>query len=279
MVVIIPKNQVNSAPESNIDVNIKDVIKLDFDLLESAKMVDGNYKEKIIDLNAKVTNMSNIMKNGGGEKIVLQQNHLTDLVKDESARLDNQRKSIETAKTSQERMISLNENYVKRNIEYWKIFIVCSIEITLISVLYILKLPTSIFLILAIITGGGAAIYSINTLINIYSRDGIQFDELALDSPLSVTKNEISPPINKDASGNLIGTADSKTCYGNSCCSTTTMWNPKIQQCDKLVDGFSTINSAYDNSMIVEKQTSKTKKHLDNIIPFESNASKKYSKI
>jgi hypothetical protein len=276
MVELMPTNQ---GPESNIDVNIVDVLKLDYDLLESSRMVDGNYKEKIIELNNKVANISDIMKNGGGEKIVLQQNHLTDLVKDESVRLDNQRKSIEAAKTSQERLISLNENYVKRNIEYWKIFIACSIGIAIISILSIINLPTPIFLILAIIVGVGVAIYSINTMIYINSRDRIQFDELYLESPVSITKNEVSLPINKDVSGNLIGTADSKSCYGNSCCSTTTMWNPKIQQCDKLVDGFSTINSAYDNGMIVEKQKSEKKKNLDDIIPFESNASEKYSKI
>lgn len=265
-----------NTPVSN--VNVKDVLKFDLDILSSAKMVDGNYTEKIVELNEKVQNMSNLMNSDGG-KIVLQQNHLTDLVKNESIRLENQKKSIDIAKTSQERLISLNENYMKRNMEFWKIFIACTVEITFLLILSFLNLPTFIFLILAIISAGGVAMYSINMLIHIYSRDGIQFDELALEPPLSVSKNEIASPVVKDASGNLIGTADSKTCHGNSCCSSTTMWNPKIQKCEKLIDGFSTLNSAYHDNMIVAKQPSKEMKQLEEIIPFESRVSEKYTKI
>ena len=70
--------------------------------------------------------------------IVLQQNALTHLVKEESDRLDAQRKSIEIAKESQERIITLNENSVKRHSEYLKIFALCVVELLFILILSLL---------------------------------------------------------------------------------------------------------------------------------------------
>ena len=119
--------------------------------------------------------------------IVLQQNALTHLVKEESDRLDAQRKSIEIAEESQERIITLNEDSVKRHSEYLKIFALCVVELLFISILSLLGITSSIFMILSIITGSFVVIYASRMYISIISRDNIYFDELSSDAPIQAS--------------------------------------------------------------------------------------------
>ena len=62
--------------------------------------------------------------------------------------------------------------------------------------------------------------------------------------------NTIDASGNKiDASGNLMGTI---ACTGNACCSTSTMWEAKVQKCVKLKEGYSMIRD--DGIMIIGKK-------------------------
>ena len=238
-------------------INLEDVIKYDKDLLESASLVDGKDKEKIQKLNQKVQDLSELVKNKAGENIILQQNDLTHLVNQESERLDIQRNSIEIAKASQQRLIALNENSVKRHSEYLKIFALCVVELLFILILSLLSIPSSIFMILSIITGSFVLIYASHMYVSIISRDNIYFDELSSEAPILVSQNNIrsvdASGNTIDASGNLIGTT---ACSGNACCSTSTMWEPKVQKCVKLKEGYSVIGD--DNVMIIGKNEKKS---------------------
>ena len=305
-------DMINNAPrQSYIDIN--DVLKLDTDLLQSASMIDGN-NEKLKELDKKVQKMSDLVKNQKGEKIILQQTNLTDSVEKESIRLDEQKSSIEIAKISQGRLITLNENNIKRQGEYLKITILCLFEVVFITVMTMLKIPMAIYLTLTIITGSLVAIYCLTIYTSIISRDNIYFDELSNEAPILASQNKVASNKidasgnsigNIDASGNLIGNIDASgnllhnlgallkknidasgnlinanSCSGNSCCSTSTMWDPKVEKCVKLIDGFSTIDTAYDDNMIVEKKSISIKKNkIDGIIPFQMSEFEKYSKI
>jgi hypothetical protein len=218
---------------------------------------------------------------------------LTHLVKEESDRLEAQRKSIEIAKESQERIITLNENSVKRHSEYLKIFALCVVELLFILILSLLGIPSSIFMILSIITGSFVVIYAFHMYISIISRDNIYFDELSSESPLMASKNNVrlvdasgntidangntidASGNTIDASGNLIGTI---ACSGNACCSTSTMWEPKVQKCVKLKEGYSSIG---DESVMIIKKNEKKSVLVDNknVEAFHSSEYKNYSSV
>ena len=260
-------------------LNVEDVIKYDKDLLKSASMVDGKDKEKIQKLNEKVNDLSELVKNGNGENIILQQNALTHLVKQESDRLDTQRKSIEIAKESQERLIALNENSVKRHSEYLKIFALCMVELLFILILSLLGIPSSIFIILSIITGSFVVIYASHMYISIISRDNIYFDELSSEAPLMASQNNVRSVDGSgntiDGSGNKIGTI---ACSGNACCSTSTMWEPKEQKCVKLKEGYSSIG---DESVMIISKNEKKSVLIDNknVEAFHRSEYKNYSSV
>ena len=260
-------------------LNVEDVIKYDKDLLKSVSQVDGKDKEKTQKLNEKINDLSELVKNKNGENIILQQNALTHLVKEESDRLEAQRKSIEIAKESQERIITLNENSVKRHSEYLKIFALCVVEILFILILSLLGIPSSIFMILSIITGSFVVIYASHMYISIISRDNIYFDELSSDAPIQASKNNVrkvdASGNTIDESGNSIGTI---TCSGNACCSTSTMWEPKVQKCVKLKEGYSSIG---DESIMIIKKNEKKSVLIDNknVEAFHSSEYKNYSSV
>ena len=260
-------------------LNVEDVIKYDKDLLKSVSQVDGKDKEKIQKLNEKVNDLSELVKNGNGENIILQQNALTHLVKQESDRLDAQRKSIEIAKESQERLIALNENSVKRHSEYLKIFALCMVELLFILILSLLGIPSSIFIILSIITGSFVVIYASHMYISIISRDNIYFDELSSEAPLMASQNNVRSVDGSgntiDGSGNKIGTI---ACSGNACCSTSTMWEPKEQKCVKLKEGYSSIG---DESVMIISKNEKKSVLIDNknVEAFHRSEYKNYSSV
>lgn len=260
-------------------LNVEDVIKYDKDLLKSVSQVDGKDKEKIQKLNEKVQDLSELVKNENGENIILQQNALTHLVKQESDRLDTQRKSIEIAKESQERLIALNENSVKRHSEYLKIFALCMVELLFILILSLLGIPSSIFMILSIITGSFVVIYASHMYISIISRDNIYFDELSSEAPLMASQNNVRSVDGSgntiDGSGNKIGTI---ACSGNACCSTSTMWEPKEQKCVKLKEGYSSIG---DESVMIISKNEKKSVLIDNknVEAFHRSEYKNYSSV
>ena len=260
-------------------LNVEDVIKYDTDLLKSVSQVDGKDKEKTQKLNEKINDLSELVKNKNGENIILQQNALTHLVKEESDRLEAQRKSIEIAKESQERIITLNENSVKRHSEYLKIFALCVVELLFILILSLLGIPSSIFMILSIITGSFVVIYSSHMYISIISRDNIYFDELSSDAPIQASKNNVrkvdASGNTIDESGNSIGTI---ACSGNACCSTSTMWEPKVQKCVKLKEGYSSIG---DESVMIIKKNENKSVLIDNknVEAFHSSEYKNYSSV
>ena len=238
-------------------LNVEDVIKYDQDILKSVLLADdGKDKEKIKELNEKVQDLSELVKNKKGEDIILQQNDMTRLVEEEGNRLDSQRRSIEIAKESQQRLILLNENSVKRHGEYLKIFGLCVLELLLIVILSLLGIPSSIFMILSIITGSIVVIYASHIYISIISRDNIYFDEISSESPTTVSHNNVRIDAGGntiDAGGNLIV---KNACSGNSCCSTSTMWEPKVQKCVKLKEGYSSIGD--ESVMIIRKNENKS---------------------
>ena len=260
-------------------LNVEDVIKYDTDLLKSVSQVDEKDKEKTQKLNEKINDLSELVKNKNGENIILQQNALTHLVKEESDRLEAQRKSIEIAKESQERIITLNENSVKRHSEYLKIFALCVVELLFILILSLLGIPSSIFMILSIITGSFVVIYSSHMYISIISRDNIYFDELSSDAPIQASQNNVrkvdASGNTIDESGNSIGTI---ACSGNACCSTSTMWEPKVQKCVKLKEGYSSIG---DESVMIIKKNEKKSVLIDNknVEAFHSSEYKNYSSV
>lgn len=195
----------------------------------------------------------------------------------EKNRLRLQKNDIKTAKNNQQRSILLNENYVKRYREYFKIFLLLFLAVIFMLVLIFLGIPMGIFIVLSIIVGSIVIISSLSIYVSIISRDHIYFDEIAQDPPILPSNTEISKAKKAMEKKIIKNKVTTKLCYGKSCCSKDTLWDTKTKHCVKKKEGFSTIDSLY-NSMIVDKQKPSIVKEI-NVKPFSNTEYEHYSKM
>lgn len=202
---------------------------------------------------------------------------LTTMLDTEKKRLSSQERGIETAKYNQQRSILLNENYVKRYREYFKIFLLIFLAVVFMLVLTLLGIPTGIFIVLSIIVGCIVVISSLSIFVSIISRDHIYFDEISLDPPILPSNVDVAKAAKKVKNAEKKLKNLQKLCSGKSCCAKSTTWDPITKHCVKMKEGFSPIDSLY-NDMIVDKQKPTIINDI-NVIPFNNNEYGHYSKM
>jgi hypothetical protein len=196
---------------------------------------------------------------------------INEVLSNEDARLNDKALSIENAKTSKQRLISMNDNYSKRMQEYIKIIMVAIVSLLLFLGILLLKtkipgVPEGFFLVLSIIIISAGAIYCIIIYKNLMNRDPTNFDEINPAAPVVLSQAEIDRALAaSNASGDLTGALNLGGCIGPSCCDTTnyggnkTEWDPNTKKC-KGVDAFTSLAEAIGeysnkNADIIPPQT------------------------
>lgn len=180
---------------------------------------------------------------------------INQVLQTEDTRLNAKESSIEKAKTSKQRLISMNDNYSKRMQEYIKMIMVAIVSLLLFLGMLLLKnkipgVPEGLFLVLAIIIISAGAIYCIIIYKNMMNRDPTNFDEINPASPVVLSQAEIDRALAaSNANGDLTGSLGLGGCIGPSCCDTTayngnkTEWDPETKKC-KGVDAFTSLAQA-----------------------------------
>ena len=168
------------------------------------------------------------------------------VLENEDKRLYDKQQSIENAKTSKNRLISMNDNFSKRMQEYTKIIMVAIVAILLFLGTLLLKnkfpgIPDGLFTVIAIIIFSVSAIYCIMLYQKIINRDPTNFDEINPESPVVLSAQQIQNEMAaKAAKGDLTGSINLGGCVGPSCCGSEisgssvlrkTVWDPIQQKC------------------------------------------------
>jgi hypothetical protein len=164
---------------------------------------------------------------------------LDQVLNDEKTRLLNKKEEIDAAINSQKRMINFNNSYNERYIYYLKIMIVIVLTLVLFFGLRYIGdeveyIPDWIIDLVTIIIIGVAFFVIYYTTIDILNRDNMDFRELKLPAPITLSEKESAAL--RDAAGqrgDLIGTIDNSTCRGSQCCGRDTLWFPDNQLCHK----------------------------------------------
>jgi hypothetical protein len=198
-------------------------------------------------------------------QVLSNQNDMATIITLEAQRLHDKQNSVDLAKTSQDRMIVLNQNYSERYAAYTKILLIIVFGlIVVISIKYIQTLfflPDSITIILYIIAIGVTLIYCVNSIISILGRDSIYFNQLALSPPSNI--NNTSESGSTSNSGNLM--ADITANIGAQYCDTANKiyWNTDKQKCEadtnpiiipKPTESFANIESFASSGFYSEPQ-------------------------
>jgi hypothetical protein len=189
-------------------------------------MSDNIYNSQLNDINDKIKSVSNVLQHPYGAAVLERQSEMNNIIQSEKLRLENKQHSIELATTSQNRLITLNENYNKKFTEYIKMIISITIALAIIAIVTFFKLPSSIIIIVSIIVLSIALIYIITIYSSISSRDNIYFDELKYDTVESTNSSNLNQLPQGVVAANI-----NSICQGRDCCSTSDVWDATILKC------------------------------------------------
>ena len=182
-------------------------------------------------------------KDNAVSAVLTKQKQVNNILTSELARLDIKKGQLANAQKGQMRVLMMNESYRKRQAEYTKLIIAVVVVFALVIVMRYMRvffnvLPDVVYTLLHILLFTGVIIYSMITLVNVSSREKINFDRLDLPGP----KIESTADFDKrnDAAklaGDLLGVSDSALCKGAACCNPTgigdskTEWDEPTEKC------------------------------------------------
>jgi hypothetical protein len=200
-------------------------------LLKSGSTAGATQMDNIkTTLNAVDTSLSN----GQYANIVSQQKAVKQMIDQENTRLQNKKQSIDQSSDGHQRIMLLNDSYVKRGREYLKIVVAAVFILGGLAAIYAINgfveggmFPSAVITFITVILLSILCIYSVSTYIGILQRDNINFDKINPDTLPS-------PNAVKSTSGsgqNLFGQLDVGACVGSSCCAQGTQWEVSTQTC------------------------------------------------
>jgi hypothetical protein len=140
----------------------------------------------------------------------------------------------ETDKNNKLRLIEVNSYYSQRYSEHAKIMKILIYTLAPIILLSIISnaglIPYSVFILLLIIISVYGGVLFFNTLLSIWSRDSINYQQYLW----SFNKNSAPTPIvNDGTNSNPWGFPNLGTCVGADCCSSDTYYDTESDTCKK----------------------------------------------
>ena len=162
------------------------------------------------------------------------QNTTYTIVKNESERLASKKLNVDQAIDGQNRMITLNDSYVKRYSNYNQIIMLIVLIILVILGTNLLRgyiepfIPSGIIDFLVVLVVGISVIIIFNMYISIHRRDTLYFDKLNIPAP---TYKDISNIDLVDSSGNRGNWLASGACFGPGCCQDPSQFIYSVGKC------------------------------------------------
>ena len=187
-----------------------------------------------------MSSLLNDLSNNAVNYVLTQQDKIQQIISQESDRLDTKSNSIDQATQSQQRLISLNQNYSSRYNQYILMVVVIIVALVLFLGITLIQRnmenpPAGFFTFLTVLIFGGAFVYVIIIYNTIMSRSNMDYDQLNIQTPMPLTGAALTAQQTANTeSGNLLGGVMAGDCIGASCCATGTTWDPTSQSCRAL---------------------------------------------
>lgn len=198
-------------------------------LVNSPILGDTKHDDQLKQIQVQFNSLDKALRDNNGSGIITEQNKMSQIVNAESARLATKQESIASAVTSQNRLITLNENYSKKYAEYIKMMLSLAGGLAIIAILIVLRVSSGLITVAGVLVGSSVLIYCTYIYSDISSRDNVYFDELNMSSMSIPASNGVN-----DVSGNalnLLGTLDPLSCFGSTCCSVGTYFDTSNNVC------------------------------------------------
>ena len=237
-----------------------------------------DYQDRLKWIIDQITQISNTIQNDDRGLVLSQQEKVGQILQEENARLLAKKKSVELATESQNRLVTLNENYNKRMLEYIKMMIVLALSLAMIAITVGFGLSSTIVILVSIITMSITFIFCFSTYMRMLSRDNIYYDEIKLND-VDVLSNTSSPTaITGNSDKSTVSSSSFLKCYGSDCCDKGTSWDSSKELCtlSPIVEKLTLINSKHCGGCNKKKDKKKSNDHSH---PYEPSEFDLYAKI
>lgn len=191
---------------------------------------------------------SNVQTASGiSSSILTNQNDMKEIVNTELDRLQKKKTNVDSAIQGQNRMIQLNNSYREKYAYYIQTMVIIVIILIIYIIISLLKkrfefIPEFVFDILVFILGVITIFVIYFSVVNINSRDNMDFSKLNFNPPnIPSTEEELKKQRqNSLEKGDLLGSIQGVGCVGNKCCSNGTQWDSGNSVC--IRSGFTTMS-------------------------------------
>lgn len=168
------------------------------------------------------------------------QKEMLNILNNEQTRLQYKQTVVDDALSGKIRASQLNESYRKRRAAYMKIMIIICVTIVAYILIGYLPFLSSVINLVMIILLCISGYYIISVLIELYTRDYIDYDTVNLPPPKTMSSAELLAKQTAAAkSGDLLGTiTNPDQCVGPECCDKkTSRWSIDLNKCVPLCTG------------------------------------------
>lgn len=269
-------------------------------LYQVQKTFLNNYKESNFDLNLMNNALDNAKNNLDKSNVTnsylySEQNQMKDIVDSETNRLKLKQQEIDDSLTSKKRLLQLNDSARQRYNAYSFILMVLVFSLLIMLIVIIIQrnfpfIPIVVVYLINSIVILTTIILSINKIMEINSRDRLNYQELSIEGKYLLTPEEVQKQLQesqqkalKSDNANLLSTINLFECVGSNCCNEGTTWDEKSSSCipkststSGNKQGFTTLNLAYGSGELINHNTTL---NGNAFLPNHSSEYDKYSKI
>jgi len=224
-------------PQQQIDLS--GIFHIQKDYVSGIDTTDPTLRQKVSGIQSQLDKLHTDFKDSttSTNTVLDHQQDMMNIVDTEKQRLLLKKEQIDTSFEGKKRGILLNDSYRQRFEQYTKIIVIIVFTLAIFIGILILGrnfpiIPSFVIDLLSIILFIVCFFSVYFSLIDIYKRDKLNYNELDLQGPNILTPEEIEKK-SKDAgkTGNLIGTINTGSCVGQECCSDGAKWDSSHNYC------------------------------------------------
>jgi hypothetical protein len=224
---------------SQQQIDLSGIFHIQKDYISGIDTNDPTLKQKVSGIQSQLDKLNTNFKDSTASTnaVLDHQQDMMNIVDTEKQRLLLKKEQIDTSFEGKRRGILLNDSYRQRFEQYTKIIIIVVFTLAIfIGVLIIGRnfpiIPSFVIDLISIILFIVCFFSVYFSLVDIYKRDKLNYNELDLQGPNILTPAEIEKK-SKEAgkSGNLIGTINIGSCVGQACCSDGAKWDSSNNYC------------------------------------------------
>jgi hypothetical protein len=220
-------------------LDLSGIFHIQKDYISGISTTDPTLKSKVKDIQTQLDKLNKNFKDSTASTNVILDNQqdMLNIVDTEKQRLLMKKEQIDTSLEGKKRGVLLNDSYRQRFEQYTKIIIIIIFTLAIfIAFLMIGRnfpfIPSFVLDLLSIILFIVCFFSVYFSLVDIYKRDKLNYNELDLQGPSILTPAEIEKKNKEEGkAGNLLGSINIGSCVGQACCSEGAKWDSSNNFC------------------------------------------------